>query len=157
MSLTKLFLGGNYDVIYKLFLPRESLESNISARHGNIEKLFYVVTLRRRKYLRKVRLQGERKSGQTLFAQSLHMLLGCVSRPCSIFHNICTQCIPVDAIKAKHSELLHSLLYKQLFFSSHQNSQLQEKYFSHGKKCDIFPKFFPYAVECRCVDDSKRY
>jgi hypothetical protein len=32
MSLTKLSLGGNYDVIYKLFLARESL-----AREGNIE------------------------------------------------------------------------------------------------------------------------
>jgi hypothetical protein len=40
MSLTILSLGGNYDVIYKLFLPRESLVSDIPARDGNIEKLF---------------------------------------------------------------------------------------------------------------------
>ncbi len=40
MSLTKLSLGGNYDVIYKLFLPRESLLSDIPAEDGNIEKLF---------------------------------------------------------------------------------------------------------------------
>jgi hypothetical protein len=39
MSLTILSLGGNYDVIYKLFLPRESLVSDIPARDGNIEKL----------------------------------------------------------------------------------------------------------------------
>jgi hypothetical protein len=38
MSLTKLFLGGNYDVIYKLFLPREGLVSDIPAKDGNIEK-----------------------------------------------------------------------------------------------------------------------
>jgi hypothetical protein len=41
MSITKLSLGGNYDVIYKLFLPRESLVSDIPAVDGNIEKLFY--------------------------------------------------------------------------------------------------------------------
>jgi hypothetical protein len=40
MSLTKLSLGGNNDVIYKLFPPRESLESDIPAEDGNIEKLF---------------------------------------------------------------------------------------------------------------------
>jgi hypothetical protein len=40
MSLTKLFLGGNNDVIYKLFPPRESLVSVIPAGDGNIEKLF---------------------------------------------------------------------------------------------------------------------
>ncbi len=40
MSLTKLSLGGNYDVIYRLFLPRESLVSDIPAGDGNIEKLF---------------------------------------------------------------------------------------------------------------------
>jgi hypothetical protein len=37
MSLTTLTLGGNYDVIYKLFLPREV--SDIQAWDGNIEKL----------------------------------------------------------------------------------------------------------------------
>jgi hypothetical protein len=37
MSLTKLSLGGNYDVIYKLFLPRERL-----ARLGTgISKSFF--------------------------------------------------------------------------------------------------------------------
>jgi hypothetical protein len=44
MSLAKLFLGGNYDIIYILFLPRESLVSDNPAGDGNIEKLFYVVT-----------------------------------------------------------------------------------------------------------------
>jgi hypothetical protein len=41
MSLTKLSLGGNYDLIYKLFLPRGSLVSDIPAGDGNIEKLFF--------------------------------------------------------------------------------------------------------------------
>jgi hypothetical protein len=40
MSHTKLSLGGNYDVVYKLFLPRESLVSDIPAGDENIEKLF---------------------------------------------------------------------------------------------------------------------
>jgi hypothetical protein len=40
MSITKLFLGGNNDVIYKLFPPRESLVNDIPAGDGNIEKLF---------------------------------------------------------------------------------------------------------------------
>ncbi len=40
MSLAKLSLGGNNDVIYKLVLPRESLVSDIPAGDGNIEKLF---------------------------------------------------------------------------------------------------------------------
>jgi hypothetical protein len=40
MSLTKLSLGGNYDVIYKLFLPRESLVSDIPAGDGKIDILF---------------------------------------------------------------------------------------------------------------------
>jgi hypothetical protein len=43
MSLTKLSLGGNNDGIYKLFSPRESLVSDISAGDGNIEKFFYGV------------------------------------------------------------------------------------------------------------------
>jgi len=38
MSLTKLSLGGNNDVVYKLFPPRESLVSDIPAGDGNIEK-----------------------------------------------------------------------------------------------------------------------
>jgi hypothetical protein len=41
--LTKLSLGGNYDVIYKLFLPRESLVRDIPAGEGNIESFFYGV------------------------------------------------------------------------------------------------------------------
>jgi hypothetical protein len=40
MSLAKLSLGGNNDVIYKIFPPRESLVSDIPAGDGNIEKLF---------------------------------------------------------------------------------------------------------------------
>jgi hypothetical protein len=40
MSLTKLSLGKNTDVTYKLFPPRESLVSGIPAGDGNIEKLF---------------------------------------------------------------------------------------------------------------------
>jgi hypothetical protein len=40
MPLTKLSLGGNNDVIYKLIPPRESLVSAIRAGDGNIEKLF---------------------------------------------------------------------------------------------------------------------
>jgi hypothetical protein len=40
MSLTKLSLGGNNDVIYKLFPLRESLVNVIPARDGNIEKPF---------------------------------------------------------------------------------------------------------------------
>jgi hypothetical protein len=45
MSLTKLSLGGNNDVIYKIFSATESLVSNILvlAGDGNIEKLFYGV------------------------------------------------------------------------------------------------------------------
>ncbi len=43
MSLTKFSLGGNYDVIYKLFQPRESLVSDIPAGDGNIEKNFFTV------------------------------------------------------------------------------------------------------------------
>jgi hypothetical protein len=40
MPLTKLSLGGNNDVIYKLFPPKESLVSDIPAGDMNIEKLF---------------------------------------------------------------------------------------------------------------------
>ena len=40
MSLTKLSLGGNNDVIHNLFPPRESLVNDIPAGDGNIEKLF---------------------------------------------------------------------------------------------------------------------
>jgi hypothetical protein len=39
MPLTKLSLGGNNDVIYKLIPPRESLVSDIPAGDGNIENL----------------------------------------------------------------------------------------------------------------------
>jgi hypothetical protein len=46
MSLTKLSLCGNNDVIYKLKLvpPRESLVIDIPAGDGNIEKLFLQYT-----------------------------------------------------------------------------------------------------------------
>ncbi len=44
MSLSKLSLGGNNDVIYKLFPLRESLVSDIPAGGGNIEKLFLLST-----------------------------------------------------------------------------------------------------------------
>jgi hypothetical protein len=40
MSLTKLSRGGHYDVIHKVFLPRERLVSDIPSGVGNIEKLF---------------------------------------------------------------------------------------------------------------------
>jgi hypothetical protein len=43
MSLTKLSLGGNYDVIYKLFPSRESLVSDIPAGDGKMANLFYSV------------------------------------------------------------------------------------------------------------------
>jgi hypothetical protein len=43
MSLTKLSLGGNNDVIYKLFPPRESLVSDIPPGVGKIVNLFYSV------------------------------------------------------------------------------------------------------------------
>jgi hypothetical protein len=46
MSLTRLSLGGNYDVIYKLFLPRESSVSDIPAGDGNVKKLFLRCTRR---------------------------------------------------------------------------------------------------------------
>jgi hypothetical protein len=42
IALTKLSLGGNNDVIYKLSPPRESFVSDIPAGEG-IEKLFYGV------------------------------------------------------------------------------------------------------------------
>jgi hypothetical protein len=43
MSLTKLSLGGNYDVIYKLFLPRDSLVSDIPAGEVISISFFYSV------------------------------------------------------------------------------------------------------------------
>ncbi len=43
MSLAKLFLGRNNDVIDKLFPPRESLVSDIPAGDRKIVKLFYGV------------------------------------------------------------------------------------------------------------------
>jgi hypothetical protein len=43
MSLPKLSLGGNNEVTYKLFLPRESLVSDIPARDGKLDNLFYGV------------------------------------------------------------------------------------------------------------------
>jgi hypothetical protein len=46
MSLTKLSMGGNNDVIYKLFPPRESLVSDITAADGDIEKHFFRCMIR---------------------------------------------------------------------------------------------------------------
>jgi hypothetical protein len=45
MPHTRLSLGGNYDVIYKLFLPRKSLVSDIPAGNGNIKSFFYGVLI----------------------------------------------------------------------------------------------------------------
>jgi hypothetical protein len=56
MSFTKLSLGGNKDVMHKLFLPRESLVSDIPAGDGNIEKLFYGVFLFKLGILPKLRI-----------------------------------------------------------------------------------------------------
>ena len=55
-SLPKLSLGGNKDVIYKLFLPRESLVSDISAGDGNIEKLFLRCYFTKTKVLKKAKV-----------------------------------------------------------------------------------------------------
>jgi hypothetical protein len=41
MSLTKLSLGGNNDVIYKLFPPRESVVSDIPGRE--YQKAFFTI------------------------------------------------------------------------------------------------------------------
>jgi hypothetical protein len=43
IALTKLSLGGNNDVKYKLFPPKESLVSDIPAGNRNIEKPFFAV------------------------------------------------------------------------------------------------------------------
>jgi hypothetical protein len=43
MSLTKLSLGGNNDVIFKFFPSREILVCSIPAGNGNIEKVFFTV------------------------------------------------------------------------------------------------------------------
>jgi hypothetical protein len=42
MSITKLSLGGNNDVIYKLFQPRESLEKKVTSwlRVGKLKSFF---------------------------------------------------------------------------------------------------------------------
>jgi hypothetical protein len=56
MSLTKLFLGGNYDITYNLFLPRESLVSDIPAGDGNIEKLFLRCNFAKTKVLKKAKV-----------------------------------------------------------------------------------------------------
>jgi hypothetical protein len=42
MSLAKLFLGGNNDVIYRIFPPREILVSDMPAGAGNIKAFFTV-------------------------------------------------------------------------------------------------------------------
>jgi hypothetical protein len=49
MSLTKLSLGGNYDVIYKLFPSMESLVSDIPAGDGKMGNLFSQCREQRRK------------------------------------------------------------------------------------------------------------
>jgi hypothetical protein len=49
MSLSKLSLDGNYDVIYKLFLHRD-----IPAGDGNIEKLFLQCTV----HIVQIRISG---------------------------------------------------------------------------------------------------
>jgi hypothetical protein len=41
MSLTKLSLGGNNDVKYKLFSPKESLVSDIPSETGISKSFFY--------------------------------------------------------------------------------------------------------------------
>jgi hypothetical protein len=41
MSLIKLSLGGNNDVIYKLFPPKKSLVSDIPAGDGISKSFFY--------------------------------------------------------------------------------------------------------------------
>jgi hypothetical protein len=53
MSLTKLSLGGNNDVIYKLFPPRESL---VTSRLGKVisKSFFYSVDRRRSTFLMRV-------------------------------------------------------------------------------------------------------
>jgi hypothetical protein len=58
MSLTKLSLGGNYDFKYKLFLPRESWVSDISAGDGNIEKHFLRRTLGQLRHSNLLRMYG---------------------------------------------------------------------------------------------------
>jgi hypothetical protein len=45
LSLTKLYLGGNNDVIYKLFPPRESLVSDIPAWGREYLKAFFTAKL----------------------------------------------------------------------------------------------------------------
>jgi hypothetical protein len=52
MSLTKLSLGKSKDVIYKLFLPRESLVGDIPAGNGNVANLFLRCRVRKTNYLK---------------------------------------------------------------------------------------------------------
>jgi hypothetical protein len=49
--INKPSLGGNNDIIYKLFPPRRSLVSDIPARDGNIKKLFLQCTVRGQSYV----------------------------------------------------------------------------------------------------------
>ena len=51
MSLTKLSLAGNNDVIFKLFLPRESLVGDIPAGDGNIANRFLQCMVEREKVI----------------------------------------------------------------------------------------------------------
>jgi hypothetical protein len=61
MSLTKLSMGGNNDVINKLFPPRESLVSDIPARDGNIGKLFLLCKTTNQRLLVKLIILQEDK------------------------------------------------------------------------------------------------
>jgi hypothetical protein len=59
MSLSKLSLGGNNNIIYKLFPPREILVIDIAAGDGNIEKNFKgVVWYAQEKYILRDRRRG---------------------------------------------------------------------------------------------------
>jgi hypothetical protein len=63
MSLTKLSLGGNNLYLTSLFPPLESLVSDIPAGDGNIEKLFYGVSLpTNRALVIRVQMRGEGES-----------------------------------------------------------------------------------------------
>jgi hypothetical protein len=53
MSLTKLSLGGNYDVIYKLFPSMESLVSDIPAGDGKMGNLFSQIIVFNFKWVKK--------------------------------------------------------------------------------------------------------
>jgi hypothetical protein len=70
MSLTKLSLGGNNDVIYKLFPPRESLVSDIPAGDRNIEKLFLQCSF-----------SSKNKAGSSTWSRQLPRRIEAVGQP----------------------------------------------------------------------------